>query len=42
MDLLKDYKDFVKQFDMVGSNVLFLDNNGNSEIVSVVMTNYVY
>lgn len=39
MDLLKDYKDFVKQFDMVGSNVLFLDNNGNSEIVSVGCAN---
>lgn len=39
MDLLKDYKDFVKQFDMVGSNVLFLDNNGNSEIVSVGFAN---
>lgn len=35
MELLKEYTEFVKQFKMVGSNVLFLRKDGYTEIVSV-------
>ena len=35
MELLKEYTEFVKQFRMVGSNVLFLRKDGYTEIVSV-------
>ena len=33
-NLLKDYKDFVSQFEMVGSNVVYLSKDGYLEQVN--------
>ena len=39
MILRKEYNDFIKQFKMVGSNVLFLRNDGYMEIESTGYAN---